>query len=62
MGATSYPARSRGRRKRNKRRSAHGRSPQKKSTTIFPYRGPVIDVPDLGEDPLDEHGAPVGKE
>jgi hypothetical protein len=25
----------------------------------LPYRGPVVPVPDLGPDPLDEHGVPV---
>src|SRR5262249_17620949 len=24
----------------------------------FPYRGPIVPVPDLGPDPLDEHGTP----
>ena len=25
----------------------------------LPYSGPVVPVPDLGPDPLDEHGEPV---
>src|SRR5215472_19175054 len=28
----------------------------------LPYVGPVVEVPDQGPDPLDEHGAPVGEE
>ena len=36
----------------------HVRTPKPKSDDLL-YRGPVIDVPHLGPDSLDEHGAPV---
>ena len=35
------------------------RTPKPKSDDL-PYCGPVVEVPDLGADPLDEHGAPAG--
>ena len=39
-------------------KKAHVRTAKPKSDDL-PYHGPVVAVPDLGPDPLDEHGVPV---
>jgi hypothetical protein len=33
--------------------------PARSKSDDFPYDGPVVEVPDQGPDPLDEHGAPI---
>jgi putative DNA primase/helicase len=42
-------------------KKAHVRTTRPRSDDL-PYDGPVVEVPDLGPDPLDEHGAPAGTE
>jgi hypothetical protein len=48
--------------KGDSRRKAQARTTRSEKSDDLLYDGPIVEVPDLGPDPFDEHGAPVEAE